>query len=477
MGACLSDGPKRVAAFRTALFFNGAASWVVSEGWCFGTGEWIILMILEHSFQFIGVELLLGSGVPFHLTLTLIGSVISYVWGVSSKHTVQTGDSGDANWPLKVIMMVLLLVGGMVVIGLLNFDMLRRKLQVLWKILTTPESHCEGGTYPVLTSPCARSNSRKLSSLTQRSASASSTGKRYVRAEFQRELPFDGLQILRQIGHGSFGTVYYGTLDDTPVAIKLLRWGSTTYKNPSAPRDEAELGSSLVHPFLVRTLQHKFVDLRAQDAQKDVPQSTQMQASHEFECWMVQQWCDRGTLMQYCSVPRYDEASIPEVRDILADISSGGAYLHSQSIIHGDLTGNNVLLASSSSRKSYDCKICDFGFSRMLSDEKMYLLTTQIGTVSHMPPELLGPDREREAFSAKVDVYSAGILLWVALLGQVPWSGLFAPQVILKISNGERLVLPPEVPDRLQKIYHQCTDMEAAKRPTFAQLNDAFKGV
>merc|ERR1712217_931537 len=107
---------------------------------------------------------------------------------------------------------------------------------------------------------------------------------------------------------------------------------------------------------------------------------------------------------------------------ILSEVAAGGAYLHSWGIIHGDLTANNVLIKTCISRNGFVCKICDFGLARVLEGERVEIATKQLGTVTHMPPELLTADETK--LTAKADVYAAGVLLWQAIKRETPWKTL-----------------------------------------------------
>ena len=70
------------------------------------------------------------------------------------------------------------------------------------------------------------------------------------------------------------------------------------------------------------------------------------------------------------------------------EIAAALAYLHSQDLLHGDLTGGNILLASSDAdERGFTAKVADFGLSRTLGSEPVD--TGTYGTVTHMPPELL----------------------------------------------------------------------------------------
>lgn len=80
------------------------------------------------------------------------------------------------------------------------------------------------------------------------------------------------------------------------------------------------------------------------------------------------------------------------------EIAAALAYLHSQDLLHGDLTGGNILLASSgdADERGFCAKVADFGLSRTLGSEPVD--TGTYGTVTHMPPELLTTGEMPPAF-------------------------------------------------------------------------------
>ena len=53
-------------------------------------------------------------------------------------------------------------------------------------------------------------------------------------------------------------------------------------------------------------------------------------------------------------------------------------YLHGAGILHGDLKPANVLLKSvSKDTRGFNCKLCDFGLSRLLDATEKTHLSTQ----------------------------------------------------------------------------------------------------
>ena len=70
------------------------------------------------------------------------------------------------------------------------------------------------------------------------------------------------------------------------------------------------------------------------------------------------------------------------------DIARGMEYLHLDKITHGDLKGTNVLLQTAGGHANkFVAKVADFGLSRVLREQQT--ATRTVGTVTHMPPELL----------------------------------------------------------------------------------------
>ena len=83
------------------------------------------------------------------------------------------------------------------------------------------------------------------------------------------------------------------------------------------------------------------------------------------------------------------------------------------SLVHGDLTCNNVLLeGKDNDPRGFVAKVGDFGLSKIVRPhgvaEPESIKTTGFGTVAYMPPELLAEG----LLSLKVDVYSFGVLMW-----------------------------------------------------------------
>ncbi|KAF9264082.1 kinase-like protein [Marasmius fiardii PR-910] len=155
-----------------------------------------------------------------------------------------------------------------------------------------------------------------------------------------------------------------------------------------------------------------------------------------------------------------DEITVFFTRQIL----EGLEYLHSQGIIHRNLTSDNILLETNGT-----CKISDFGLSRRTTDPesenpKLY------GAVFWMAPELLASQKNH---SSKADIWSIGCLFLEMVSGKRPWAGENTFAVMFQIYQKK---LPPPVPEgtelsRLAENFkRQCFAINSEERPSAEEL-------
>ena len=100
--------------------------------------------------------------------------------------------------------------------------------------------------------------------------------------------------------------------------------------------------------------------------------------------------------------------------DICHDIALALAYLHSNGILHRDLSSNNVLLIGPGNR----AKVTDFGMSKLAdANLRMTPMTMCPGTLAYMPPEALD---DPPVYTNKLDCFSFGVLDIQILTRQFP---------------------------------------------------------
>lgn len=432
--------------FRAALISNSLASWVVSKWWCLDFGEWAILMLLEHAFMVVGVIVLPGDGMLIHLFFTFQGSITLFATRDSDGLMEVPMESRRfaKHWIATIIFTVGMLVVGMAMSGYWFMDTIRKKVLAIHKVLSAPDDMCQEERITGSTS----SGASTVISAPSSSRSPSEVG----------EAPFPNLAMGKKIGAGSFGTVSIAEYEGKTVAVKITRWTAESRKKAKA-MSEALLSSSLSHRNLVQTIDFASTE-----------------HDEELIIWTIQEMCDMGTLGAYCDRRRCDQAGVEEVFYIMEGICAGGVYLHDRGIVHGDLTGNNVLRKSDgNSRWAYCVKVCDFGLAKVIEGVSTGVLTTQVGTVSHMPPEMFSIDQSSLVkFNTPVDIYSAGILLWQACTGEFPFPRMSSLQIILFVERGNRLKLTDTSPFLIE-LFSQITNDNPKARPSFKELYEIFR--
>ena len=163
------------------------------------------------------------------------------------------------------------------------------------------------------------------------------------------------------------------------------------------------------------------------------------------------------------------------------DIAQALAFLHTNGIIHRDLSSNNVLLIA-----GVRAKVTDFGMSKFtdLNATRLATMTQCPGTPAFMSPEALD---EPPVYTEKLDNFSFGVLLVQVVTRQFPAPGdRFETVEIPSPRNPTRTVrsrvLIPEVDRRethismidpthpLLPIALECLKDEAVERPSSQQL-------
>jgi serine/threonine protein kinase len=166
----------------------------------------------------------------------------------------------------------------------------------------------------------------------------------------------------------------------------------------------------------------------------------------------------------------------------LRDIAAGLNYLHTFSftvdghtyfnpVIHGDLTGNNILIGSD--RTAY---LTDFGLSGTLTQlpGMTYLakMSCHPGALRWTAPELFSVEEVASAsvVTTQSDIYSFGSIVLQVLTGNIPWPHLInAAAILRKVIFEEEIHPRPDdnrVTDQHWKFMTLCWSKEPDARPS-----------
>ncbi|EGW32031.1 uncharacterized protein SPAPADRAFT_61130 [Spathaspora passalidarum NRRL Y-27907] len=212
-------------------------------------------------------------------------------------------------------------------------------------------------------------------------------------------------QIIKTLGEGSFGKVKlaHHLVTGQRVALKIIN-RKTLAKSDMQGRVEREIS-------YLRLLRHPHI-IKLYDVIKSKDEIIMVieYAGKELFDYIVQ----RGKMPQ-------DEA-----RRFFQQIIAAVEYCHRHKIVHRDLKPENLLLDD-----QLNVKIADFGLSNIMTDGNF--LKTSCGSPNYAAPEVISG---KLYAGPEVDVWSAGVILYVMLCGRLPFDDEFIPALFKKISNG-----------------------------------------
>lgn len=268
----------------------------------------------------------------------------------------------------------------------------------------------------------------------------------------------DRYQLLNLLGRGGFSEVFkaYDLRDGRYVACKIHQLASNwkEEKKRSFIRHamrEYEIHKSLKHPRVVQ-----LVDIFEID---------------ENTFCTVLEYCEGSDLDSYLRAHK----TLPEkeARCIIAQVFSGLLYLAEQQrrIIHYDLKPGNILLHKG------EVQITDFGLSKIMNEESstvdgMELTSQGAGTMWYLPPECFDTGGNAR-ISVKVDVWSAGVILFQMLYGRKPFGHDQTQEKMFreKTVQHQELQFPakPQVSDLAKDFMKKCLTRKASVRPDVRQ--------
>jgi eukaryotic-like serine/threonine-protein kinase len=206
-------------------------------------------------------------------------------------------------------------------------------------------------------------------------------------------------EVVEELGRGAMGVVYKAS-DPTigrMVAIKLLVLSRPAQAGLPGAKDiflrEARAAGRLSHPGIVTV----------HDALEDPVTKS---------CYIVMEFVEGQTLEKaLLNGPAFP---VEKALTIARQIGEALDYAHRQKIIHRDLKPANILLTEDGR-----AKITDFGIAKVIATEDAHRTLAIMGTPAYMSPEqVMGGELD-----ASSDVFSLGILLYLMLTGEKPFSG------------------------------------------------------
>lgn len=230
-------------------------------------------------------------------------------------------------------------------------------------------------------------------------------------------------EIVEELGRGAMGVVYKAA-DPTIgrlVALKVLSLQSSYEPGVPGTQDtfmrEARAAGRLAHPSIV-TIHDAFEDPETKSS-----------------CIVMELVPGQTLEKKILSGSQY---SVEQTLEVIRQVADGLDYAHRHEVIHRDLKPANILLSEDGR-----VKLTDFGIAKIMAREGALRTAALMGTPAYMSPEqVTGKDVD-----ARSDLFSLGIIFFLMLTGQKPFSGE-AAAVMFKIAY-EDPVLPSKLNPQL----------------------------
>ncbi|XP_061134265.1 serine/threonine-protein kinase TAO3 isoform X3 [Syngnathus typhle] len=257
---------------------------------------------------------------------------------------------------------------------------------------------------------------------------------------FFKDDPEDVFCDLHEIGHGSFGAVYFArnSYSNEVVAIKKMSYhGKQTTEKWQDIIKEVKFLGQLRHP---NTIEYKGCYLRDNTA------------------WLVMEYClgSASDLLEVHKKPLQET----EIAAISHGALLGLAYLHCHDMIHRDVKAGNILLTELG-----QVKLADFGSASIASPANSF-----VGTPYWMAPEVILAMDEGQ-YEGKVDIWSLGITCIELAERKPPLFNMNAMSALYHIAQNDSPTLQAnEWSDLFRSFVDYCLLKIPQERPSSGEL-------
>ena len=254
------------------------------------------------------------------------------------------------------------------------------------------------------------------------------------------------------IGVGSYASVYEVMVHGTVCAAKEMHPVLVNEANKHAFLSECIRCSRTLHPNVVQFLGIYYPNPRAR-----LP-------------WLVME-------LMYISlrglIEKYEKDDFPFhfKLSIIRDTCYGLEFLHSQNIIHRDLSSNNILLT-----KHLVAKISDLGMAKVIPPG-LQKHTQAPGTVVFMPPEALSVNPQ---YGKPIDVFSVGCVCVhvISMEWPIPSDKIGAKNIVLSEIQRRKQYFSTFVKyPSLEQLVKRCLQDEPEQRPVIEEVTIGLKNI
>uniref|UniRef100_A0A1I8Q4U6 Fibroblast growth factor receptor n=1 Tax=Stomoxys calcitrans TaxID=35570 RepID=A0A1I8Q4U6_STOCA len=271
------------------------------------------------------------------------------------------------------------------------------------------------------------------------------------------EIPRNNIILGATLGEGAFGRVVMAEVNNSIVAVKMVKEGHTDDDIASLVREMEVMKIIGKHINIINLLGC---------------------CSQSGPLYVIVEFAPHGNLKDFLNknrpIKEYDkDGNLTPPQHHLTEkhlisfafqIARGMEYLASRRCIHRDLAARNVLVSD-----DYVMKIADFGLARDIQDTDYYRKNTN----GRLPIKWMAPESLQEKFyDSQSDVWSYGILLWeIMTFGAQPYPTIMSAEELYSyLMSGQRMEKPAKCSLNIYMLMRQCWHFDGNARPTFAEI-------
>ena len=252
-----------------------------------------------------------------------------------------------------------------------------------------------------------------------------------------------GYHLAERIGSGGMGDVYkaYNSALNRMAAVKILHQKDMAERF----RNEAYIQSSVSHPNIACLYEYL--------------------VSGETPC-IIMEYVEGETLDTY--LHKRGKLSNQETENIIKQVASALAYLHSKDILHRDIKPQNFKIQPNGT-----VTMLDFGISKNKYTPKLTQLGFVVGTTEYMAPEQF-----QQRVEKKSDIWSLGVMTYELLTGYIPFEANNPVTLRSKIEKGtftDPRIMVPQVSEKLKSVIDKSLRINPASRISAAEIESLFR--